>query len=335
MPDERNSEARPRELGGTGLRVSRLGLGLAALGRPGYINLGHADDLAGQYDVHAMQARAFRVLDAAFASGVRYFDAARSYGLAEDFLSAWLRQRQLTRADVTVGSKWGYTYTAEWRTQAPQHEVKDHSLANFERQWPQTRERLGAWLGVYMVHSVTPDSPVLADPATLERLGALRREGVTVGLSLSGTRQSETLARALRARARGEAVFSVVQATWNLLEPSAGTALAEAHADGWGVIVKEAVANGRLTPRGEEARHPAMRAACERYGVTPDVIALAGVLAQPWADVVLSGATTEAQLASNAEALRTELDEDTLAALARLRMEPETYWASRSRLAWN
>ncbi len=31
-----------RALGKTGLTVARLGLGLAALGRPGYINLGYA-----------------------------------------------------------------------------------------------------------------------------------------------------------------------------------------------------------------------------------------------------------------------------------------------------
>jgi aryl-alcohol dehydrogenase-like predicted oxidoreductase len=34
-----------RSLGVTGLSVSRIGLGLAALGRPGYINLGHASDI--------------------------------------------------------------------------------------------------------------------------------------------------------------------------------------------------------------------------------------------------------------------------------------------------
>ena len=40
-----------RTLGTTGLSVSPVGLGLAALGRPGYINLGHADDLGDDHDV--------------------------------------------------------------------------------------------------------------------------------------------------------------------------------------------------------------------------------------------------------------------------------------------
>src|SRR6516165_3107252 len=102
----------PRSLGTTGLTVTSLGLGLAALGRPGYINLRHAADLAHDYDVAAMEARAHAVLDAAWAAGVRYFDAARSYGRAEEFLGRWLAARDIAPADVTVGSKWGYTYTA-------------------------------------------------------------------------------------------------------------------------------------------------------------------------------------------------------------------------------
>ena len=72
-----------RTLGSTGLAVTPIGLGLAALGRPGYINLGHADDLKQQYDIVPMEAHAHRVLDAAWEAGVRYFDAARSYGRAE------------------------------------------------------------------------------------------------------------------------------------------------------------------------------------------------------------------------------------------------------------
>ena len=44
-----------RTLGRTGLVVSPVGLGLAALGRPGYINLGHADDLGHDYGVAAIR----------------------------------------------------------------------------------------------------------------------------------------------------------------------------------------------------------------------------------------------------------------------------------------
>ena len=77
-----------RTLGTTGLQVSPIGLGLAALGRPAYINLGHARDFQGEYSISAMQSQAHEVLDAAWDAGVRYFDVARSYGLAESFLVA-------------------------------------------------------------------------------------------------------------------------------------------------------------------------------------------------------------------------------------------------------
>src|SRR5207237_5595783 len=92
------------------------------------------DDLSGDYDIAAMEAKAHAVLDTARAAGVRYFDAARSYGRAEEFLSSWLSSRRISPGDVTVGSKWGYTYTANWRVDAERHEVKDHSRATLVRQ---------------------------------------------------------------------------------------------------------------------------------------------------------------------------------------------------------
>ena len=93
-------ESRP--LGSTGLSVSRLGLGLAALGRPGYINIGHAADMGSDRAVNNMEARAHAVLDAAYAVGICYFDAARSYGRAESFLASWLATRKIPPGQVTI-----------------------------------------------------------------------------------------------------------------------------------------------------------------------------------------------------------------------------------------
>jgi aryl-alcohol dehydrogenase-like predicted oxidoreductase len=78
-------------------------------------------------------------------------------------------------------------------------------------------------------------------------LARLREEGVAIGLSVTGPGQAETILRALT-----HDVFDVVQATWTLIERSAGDALAEAYEAGLGVIVKEALANGRL---GARSRH--------------------------------------------------------------------------------
>jgi aryl-alcohol dehydrogenase-like predicted oxidoreductase len=46
-----------RSLGSTGLLVSRLGLGLAALGRPAYINLGRSEDCGHQRAIADLQRR--------------------------------------------------------------------------------------------------------------------------------------------------------------------------------------------------------------------------------------------------------------------------------------
>ena len=97
---------------------------MAALGRPGYINLEHAKDLAGEYNQAVMEHRAHSILDAAWNAGIRYFDAARSYGLGERFLGSWLSSRAISAETITVGSKWGYTYTADWKVQAESHEIK-------------------------------------------------------------------------------------------------------------------------------------------------------------------------------------------------------------------
>lgn len=328
-----------RLLGQTDLAVSPIGLGLAALGRPGYINLGHAADLAGATDVEAMQQRAYRVLDAAWAAGVRYFDAARSYGRAEEFLASWLTARGIAPEAVTVGSKWGYTYTAGWRVDAEKHEVKEHTLPVLRRQYAESRALLGPHLDLYQVHSATLESGILNDSELLGELARLKAAGVRIGLSLSGPAQAATLAQAMGVTVDGVRLFDAVQATWNLLERSAEPALAEAHAAGLGVIVKEALANGRLTPRNTEPAFAEKRRLLEeearRLDTTVDALALAAVLSRPWVDVVLSGAVTEAHLASNLEALSVSWDDEVETRLAALCEAPSEYWATRSGLAWN
>jgi aryl-alcohol dehydrogenase-like predicted oxidoreductase len=297
----------------------RVGFGLAAIGRPAYITSGRDRDLPGDRSRDALRARAHELLDAAYALGIRYVDAARSYGDAEQFLGSWLDERQPD--DVFVASKWGYEYVGGWRVDAGTHEVKHHDLATFRRQLAESLELLGERLRLYQVHSLTLDSPLLSDRALLDALAGLRDRGIEVGVSTSGPRQAEAVERALEL-----GMVTSVQATWNLLERSAGAALAAAHDSGCRVVVKEAVANGRLA--GAEAP-PAVRAVAERYGVGPDAVAIGAVLAQPWCDVVLSGAVTTEQLASNAGAV--SFDPVELDGLA----EPaEQYWQERGRRPW-
>jgi aryl-alcohol dehydrogenase-like predicted oxidoreductase len=101
------------------------------------------------------------------------------------------------------------------------------------------------------------------------------------------------------------------------------------------VIVKEAVANGRLTPHGQGPATSVLGRVAARHGVGVDAVALAAVLANPWADVVLSGAVTPGQLAANLAAVRVELAPDELEELAALAEPPERYWKQRAALSWS
>jgi aryl-alcohol dehydrogenase-like predicted oxidoreductase len=319
--------------GRTKLEVTPIGVGLAALGRPGYITLGHGGDVATDRSVAGLAIRTREVLDRAYAAGVRYLDTARSYGYAEAFLADWLRTDPVRAATVTVGSKWGYTYVAGWKVDVDTHEVKDHSVQTFTRQLAETGDLLRENLDLYQIHSASWESGVLEDAGVLEALHQLQERGVVVGLSLTGPGQAETLRRALEVTAARGGPFASVQATWNLLEPSVGAALAEAADAGWGVIVKEAVANGRLSPRG---RPPApVTAAARELGISVDALAIAVALAQPSSHVVLSGATTVAQLDSNLAAVEVQLPPGLDEELAAVAEPAASYWERRSALPWN
>ena len=218
--------------------MTGIALGLAALGRPTYVNVGR-DGV--HRTVDELRDLAHATLDAAWAAGVRWFDAARSYGRAEEFLASWLAVDPARRREGTVSSKWGYRYTADWDPDAEVHEVKEHSLAHFRTQWAQTRALLGA-PDLYQVHSLTTDSPLFDDGPLQRALADLRDDGVRLGFSTSGPDQPDAVRRGLALEIGGAPLFTAVQSTWNLLETSVGPALAEAHDAGALVLVKEGVA---------------------------------------------------------------------------------------------
>jgi aryl-alcohol dehydrogenase-like predicted oxidoreductase len=198
----------------------------------------------------------------------------------------------------------------------------------FRAQLAESRALLGDRITLYQVHSVTSDSGLFTDTPLLAALARLRADGVIIGLTASGPHQADTIRRALHLTVDGQQLVTAAQVTWNLLEPSAGPAAAEAAAAGWAVLVKEAVANGRLTPAGVPPG-PVTALATER-GVTEDAIAMAAALAQPWASVVLSGAVTSTQLEANLAAL-------TVGELSALRLAepPDAYWAARAARPWH
>eukprot|EP00934_Nitzschia_sp_Nitz4_P004879 Nitzschia sp. Nitz4//scaffold68_size99682//11589//12617//NITZ4_004552-RA/size99682-processed-gene-0.34-mRNA-1//-1//CDS//3329556557//4869//frame0 len=330
--------------------LPRMGLGMAALGRPGYITLHRSNDLgsADQRGVEAMKQRSFSVLDELFQlhkndqnqdSAPVWIDCARSYGLSEEFVRDYLRKHNVAPSEVYVSSKWGYTYVADFHVTLPpgqKHEVKDHSKQNFLKQLQETKVHLGEYINLYQIHSATFDSGVLTDTQVHEALAECRRtHGWALGLSVSGTQQGEILREAMQLKdSKNRPLFDSVQCTYNVMEQTPHDMLVEAHQKGVDIIVKEGLANGRVM------ENPVVLKYSQKLGCSPDQLALACVLAQPFAPHVLSGAATPDHLRSNlkAEALSQRLLQDPALLeeiMLAARQDVDAYWTERSSLAWN
>mmetsp|Transcript_7519 Transcript_7519/g.16319 ORF Transcript_7519/g.16319 Transcript_7519/m.16319 type:complete len:351 (+) Transcript_7519:107-1159(+) len=349
----------------------KIGLGMAALGRPGYINLQRNTHLTSR-TIEGMQQQANAVIDELFqqcleinkstpaeSDGgkiVPWLDCARSYGLSEKFVGEYLRENNVRPEDVYVSSKWGYTYVADWKVELGErepHEVKDHSLENFMKQVQETDSHIGPYLNLYQVHSATFDSGILTNTQVHEALHKCRVEkGWKLGLSMSGPNQDEIIREALKINVGDEQsttatpsttkqkhtrLFDSVQCTYNILEQRPGPALMEAHNAGMDIIIKEGLANGRAL------LYPKLAEMARRVGCSTDALALGAILAQPFQPRVLSGAVTKEQLRSNLDALSvaeklmgTEEGKEVLKELMdECKMESEEYWKERSALKWN
>lgn len=339
----------------------RLGLGMAALGRPlgysGYIGL--ADEPAGSLTIEQMQERcvergqhhAGTMLELAYSLGLRFFDCARSYGRAEEYMASWLASRRemmphrTSECSLVIASKWGYEYSADWRVKVCEgkFEVQKHSVEQLERQLGETRALLPG-VSLYQIHSATRSTGVLQNDAVLDALAHLRDEqGIKIGITLQHP-QVETLVKAIAVERAGAPLFASVQATFNLLDQSAGPMLQRAAEQGVFIIIKEALANGRLTSHASElhtgigaAAYEVLRHEAAALGTNAEALALAWVLSFPWVGMCLSGASTCEQLRSNADALRiAPLEENLHARLATaLGQDVEDYWATRRALEWN
>lgn len=322
--------------------LPRLGLGMAALGRPGYINIGR-DEIFGNSDsrsLEKMQQQSDLVLDCLFknSAGLPWIDCARSYGLSEKFVGEYLRRNNVKPSEVYCSSKWGYTYVADWNVKLEMgspHEVKDHSVENFLKQIEETKELLGEYVNLYQIHSATFESGVLDNKDLHEALHKCRNDrGWAIGLSVSSPKQGEILKRAMEIEVDGQRLFDSVQCTFNCLEQRAGPSLLDAHRLGMDVIIKEGLANGRLL-QNEVIIEYAKNLSC-----TPDALALGCILAQNFQPRVLCGSVTPEQLTSNMKAVQVaeKLRHDTPLLeeiMGKCVMDSEEYWNERSALEWN
>ena len=309
---------------------TQIGLGLAALGRPEYINIRTTHTI--DKSEAAFKQNTFNVLDFAYKRGIRYFDTAASYGKGEAFLQEWNNLKQYS--SIILGTKWGYTYVANWELgYQGKHEIKEHSLTKLNEQWQVSKHLIPA-LKIYQVHSATLESGILKNTDVLNRLHEIKQEfGLTIGISTSGVNQNDIIREALKVNINNQPLFDSFQVTYNVLEQSTFSILKALKQLNKTIIIKEALANGRIFNDKVSINH--LRTISKKYSVGVDAIALRFIMDYLQPDYVLSGASNTNQLEENLKALRFKLTEEELTSLSTLKLNTEHYWTERSELEWN
>lgn len=317
--------------------VMNIGIGTAAIGRPHYINIKTKSSKSDAFNREQFIQEGIKILSVAYQNGIRNFDTAPGYGIAEEIILKWLELEK--PKGISISTKWGYTYVANFDINAPQHEIKEHSLAKLNEQWKYSSQLL-PFLNIYQIHSATLDSGVLDNQEVLNRLFELKREhGIEIGLSASGENQNKIIEKALSVKINDELLFDSFQITYNIFDQSASILKEKLKQFNRKIIVKEALANGRIFPNDKypeyKNAYQHLSQLSEKYEVGVDAIALRFCLdtLQPYS--VLSGASEEEHLISNLKANTFKLLPSEIKTLQSFAVKPLLYWKERKLLVWN
>ena len=313
----------------------QLGLGTAALGRPQYINI--RPNAVNTSNLEAFKTQSFSVLEKAYKLGVRYFDTAPGYGLAEQLLLDWLKNQD--DDTIEVATKWGYTYTANFDPNAKVHEVKEHSLEKLKAQWEVSKSFL-PHLKVYQIHSTTFETGVLENKEVLDYLAFLKKEHhVKMGITTTGENQVEVLKKALTVEVDGELLFDVFQVTYNMLDQSLKEVLGLLTKENKSIVIKEALANGRVFRNENYPHYNAMYSVLERlaskHAVGIDAVCLRYCAQTIPSSMVLSGASNTQQIEENLKMNSFTLTDLELVELSSFKTDNLKYWTERKQLQWN
>ncbi|UAM97305.1 aldo/keto reductase [Polaribacter litorisediminis] len=313
----------------------KLGLGTAALGRPQYINV--RTETCDNSDLTEFKKQSFAVLEAAYKSGIRYFDTAPGYGLAEELVLEWLQTKN--DSTIEIATKWGYTYTANFDANATVHEVKEHSIQKLNEQWNFSKQLL-PYLKVYQIHSATLETGVLENKAVLEQLAILKKtHNLNIGLTTTGTNQVEVIKKALEVLVDGAFLFDVFQVTYNFLEQSLQEITTELNRKNKTIVIKEALANGRIFRNSKYPHYHALYAVLEelskKYLVGVDAVSLKYCEQTIPNSMVLSGASSIHQLQENVKLNNFSLAKEDIETLNSFKKSPDFYWSERKKLHWN
>ena len=307
-----------RELGRSGLQVSRLCLGGNVFGWT------------------ADEANSFSLLDAWVDAGMNFVDTADVYsrwvpghhgGESEAVIGRWLK-RSGRRDKLVIATKVGMDMGEGRRGLA-----KDYIRASAEASLRRLQVDV---IDLYQSHEDDPKTPLeetLAAYAELIAAGKVRAIGAS---NYSAARLSEALAVSAK---HGLPRYESLQPLYNLVERPAFEAELEAICveNGLGVINFYALASGFLTgkyrseadlgqsPRGQGVKKylnerglrvlAALDAVAERLDATPAQVALAWQIARPSITAPIASATSLAQLDSLVASTHLRLDADAIRAI--------------------
>jgi aryl-alcohol dehydrogenase-like predicted oxidoreductase len=317
------------------MNIFQLGLGTAAIGRPLYINIQNKERET--FDLENFKAKGITVLESAYKKGIRYFDTAPGYGLAEQLLIDWVKIKN--DPTIEVATKWGYVYTANFDPNATIHEVKDHSLEQLTKQWEVSKELLPN-LTTLQIHSATFDTGVLVNEAVLQKLAQIKTEhNLRIGITTSGENQVDVLKKAVKIIIDKQPLFDVFQVTYNILEQNLSSILDVLKKNENRIIIKEGLANGRLLPNSKFPHYQKLYVQLEqlanKYKVGIDAIALRFCIQTIEPFIVLSGAGDANQMEENWKANDFELSDEELKQLQFFGIKSKDYWSERKQLNWN
>ena len=304
-----------RQLGRTGLEISRIGLGCGNFG-----GVGSAPELFGRGE---SEEEAFALMDAAWAAGITFFDTAASYGggRSERWVGNWRAERD---EPVLLSSK------VYWSV-AGDPDDRGLSRERILREIEGSLERLGVErLDLYLTHEPDSETPI---EETLRAFDELVRAGKVVAIGASNLDAAQ-LEEALETSDRlGLARFGWVQNEYSLLAQSAQGVLGVCEREGLGFTPFSPLAGGWLTgkyrrgqdypagsrmtlrpgPYAELATDETFEALealgtqAAARGVEPAVLAIAWVLSDPRVTALVVGPRSPQHLETALEALELRL----------------------------